>query len=59
MNNKNEMGPYGRESDFRRDVRQTLDMHPLDRDEQIVAEVKRLKKLEKRLADFVGERSGA
>lgn len=47
MNNKNEIGPNGeRESNFRRDVRQALDMHPLDRDERIVAEVKMLKEIE-------------
>lgn len=43
----NERGPDGlHETNFRRDVRQALDMHPLDRDEAIVAEVKRLKALE-------------
>lgn len=41
----NEMGPDGRETNFRRDVRQALDMHPMDRDERIIEEVKRLKKL--------------
>lgn len=49
MSATDERQPSGaRESDFRRDVRQILDMHPLDHDHQIVAEVKRLKALETR-----------
>ena len=44
--NLNEMSPDGhREDDFRRDVRQALDMHPLDRDDKIVEEIKRLKRV--------------
>lgn len=47
MNELNEVGPNGlRESNFRRDVRDALGMHPLDRDERLVAEIKRLKAAE-------------
>lgn len=40
------------ETNFRRDVRQALDMHPMDRDSVIVDEVKRLKRLDQACRDF-------
>jgi hypothetical protein len=39
----NEMTPHGRETDFRRDVRDVLGLSPFDRDDQLIAEVRRLR----------------
>ena len=50
---QNERGPEGDvETDFRRDVRHALDLHPMDRDDRIVAEIKRLKRIEQACVDF-------
>lgn len=52
--NDNERGPDGNiESDLRRDVRQALDLHPMDHDAKIVAETQRLKRLEQACRDFI------
>lgn len=43
----NERGADGSvETNFRRDVRHALDMHPLDRDDVMVEAIKRLKRVE-------------
>jgi hypothetical protein len=51
--NDNERDPHGDiETNFRRDVRQVLNMSPMDHDDRIVEEVRRLK----RFWDEAGER---
>lgn len=53
MSTNNERGPDGEfETDFRRDVRQALDKHPMDRDDALVKEIKRLRRIEQACKDL-------
>jgi hypothetical protein len=52
--NDNERGPSGDiEDDLRRDVRQALDMSPMQHDHEIVSAVKRLRRLEQACRDLL------